>query len=160
MMRRVVFALVAAAAAWFMPPPARASCVLCTCTIHATDVAFGSFQPLDNAQKDTTGAVTVTCGPIGVLADYEVTLTAGGAGTFATRRMTSGANTLAYNLYTTAARTTVWGDGTGGTGKISDSWLIVLGNASRTYTMYGRMPAITTAVPGAYADTVIARVEF
>jgi spore coat protein U-like protein len=33
--------------------------------------------------------------------------------------MKSGANVLNYNLYTTAAHTTVWGDGTAGTGTFS-----------------------------------------
>ena len=161
MIRRAALALIAVLAVWLAAPsPASATCILCTCTINATDVAFGNFQPLDNALKDSTGVVTVTCGPIGVLADYDVKLTTGGSGAFATRRMVSGANTLSYNLYTSAARTTIWGDGTGGTGKISDAWLIILGNTSRSYTIHGRVPATTTAIPGAYTDTVIARVEF
>lgn len=33
--------------------------------------------------------------------------------------MKSGANVLNYNLYTPAAHTTVWGDGTAGTGTFS-----------------------------------------
>lgn len=160
-MRTALLAGLLAALAWMsMASRAEAACVLCTCSINASDVAFGAFQPLDNASLDGAGNVTVTCGPVGVLASYDVKLTAGGSGAYATRRMTSGANTLSYNLYTTAARTTVWGDGTAGTGYRSDSWLIILGATSRTYTIYGRIPPATTTRTGSYADTVIARVEF
>lgn len=160
-MRRIAFVLLAMMAFWCAAPrDAEAACVLCSCSIDATDVAFGNFQPLDNTALDGAGAVTVNCGPVGLLVSYDVKLTAGGSGAFATRRMTSGVNTLSYNLYTTAARNTVWGDGTAGTGYVSDAWLISLGHTSMAHTIYGRIPVATTTRPGSYTDTVIARIEW
>lgn len=59
---------------------------------------------------------------------------------------TNSALTLQYNLYTTAARTTVWDNVTGvsGTGNGADQW----------NTVYGRVPAQTTPAAGVYQDTV------
>lgn len=141
-------------------PEAHAACTLCSCSVSASDVVFGTFQPLDNTPKDSNGAVTVTCGPIGLLVSYDLKLTAGGAGVFAARRMASGANHLSYNLYTSATHANIWGDGTSGTSYISDTWLITLGQTSRSHTVYGRIPAAPTARPAVYADTVVARIEW
>ncbi|WP_367617271.1 spore coat protein U domain-containing protein [Plastoroseomonas hellenica] len=58
-----------------------------------------------------------------------------GHGSIPTRRMASGDAIFQYQVYATAARTTVWGDGTGGS-------MIVSGGGSFTcnqaYSVYGR----------------------
>src|SRR6266487_1298814 len=53
---------------------------------------------------------------------------------FIPRKMVNAGTLLNYNLYTDAARTTVWGDGTGGTVTVSGS-----SNGSTTHTVYGRI---------------------
>jgi spore coat protein U-like protein len=65
-----------------------------------------------------------------------------------------------YQLYTDAARTTVWGDGAGGTAVQSG-----VGTAApRTLTVYGRIPDaganLSAAVRADYRDTVTITVTY
>jgi spore coat protein U-like protein len=71
--------------------------------------------------------------------------------------MTSGANLLNYSLYTNAARTTVWGDGSGGTSTVSNTG----SGVAQNFTVYARVPLGQTSVAtGAYADTVQVTVTY
>ncbi|HSN72952.1 MAG TPA: spore coat protein U domain-containing protein, partial [Steroidobacteraceae bacterium] len=68
---------------------------------------------------------------------------------------------LNYNLYTDAGFTTIWGDGTGGTGNQVGSGT-GLGN-SQAYTVYGQIPDSGTnlnSAEGDYADTVTVSVIY
>ena len=115
------------------------------CTVSTSGVAFGSFDPIANTNRDVNGTITVTCtGNIGASVSYRLMLSAGG-GTFPTRKMASGANNLNYNLYTDSARTSVWGDGSGATSIITDSYTFAVSPTVRTYTVYGRIPKIGRA---------------
>ena len=82
------------------------------CTISATGVPFGSYDPQSGSVVDGAGTINVGCHPSD--AAPTVSLSAGNSGTFAARTMLSGGNSLDYNLYTTSARNVVWGDGFGG----------------------------------------------
>ena len=65
--------------------------------------------------------------------------------------MTSGPNSLDYNLYTDSNRTTVWGDGLSSTATIAGTG----SGINQTATIYGRITAGQTSAPaGSYADTV------
>jgi spore coat protein U-like protein len=71
--------------------------------------------------------------------------------------MTSGANLLNYNLYTTTARTTVWGNGTAGTGVLAGTGTGIV----QAVTVYGRVASGQTSVPaGSYVDTVSVTVTY
>jgi spore coat protein U-like protein len=71
--------------------------------------------------------------------------------------MTSGANTLNYNLYTSSGYGTVWGDGTSSTAAITGTGT---GSAQST-SVYGRIGSGQTSVPpGSYADTVSVTVTY
>lgn len=146
-------------------PAAHALCVsgLCSCTMSTTGVAFGSYNPLTASNIDTVGSVTVKCGGVaGLLIPYTVDIGTG-AGTYAQRQMSSGGNRLNYNLYLDSTRSTVWGDGTGGSGHVSSGvTLDVLGlSPGNVHTVYGRLPALqTTAVPGGYTDTITVTVTY
>ncbi len=122
------------------------------CSIATTSVAFGTYDVFAASPNDSgTGTVTVDCkGSSG-----EVTLSTGQSGVYASRKMTSGANALSYNLYTSAARSTIWGDGTGGSSSITAGK-----NATTTLTVYGRIPAGQDAAAGTYTDSVTATVTF
>src|SRR5262245_17297251 len=82
------------------------------CQVTVTPFNFGNYVPGDPAPLDVTGRIDVRCS--GEEGSFLATLSAGGSGSFAQRRMVSGPNLLRYNFYTNAVRTTVWGDGTGG----------------------------------------------
>ncbi len=135
-----------------VPATARAAC-----TISVTSVSFGSYDVYTSTADDSTGTVTYRCG--GSDRNITVTLSSGAAGTFSPRTMKQGAsNQLSYNLYTDATRTTIWGDGTGGTSFYSRP--NPPNNQDVVVTVYGRIPAQQDARVGPYADTVIATIQF
>jgi spore coat protein U-like protein len=123
--------------------------VLGVCTVGATTLAFGNYTPSNGTPNDAGSTVNVTCNNGSA---YTIALDAGATAgaTVAARAMTSGANSLSYALYTTAGRTTVWGDGAlstvtqGGTGS----------GAQQNFTVYGRIPVNQYVPAGSYSDTV------
>ena len=57
------------------------------------------------------------------------------------RFLRNGSASLAYQLYTSAALDEIWGDGTGGTGLVSDSYTLGAGRSqTTTYRLYGSIP--------------------
>lgn len=155
---------------WFAPALAAlalgalASSARASCSASAVPTLFGSYNPLSASANDSTGSVTVTCGihAIAILQSYTVALSTGSSGSYAPRRMQSGAATLQYQLYRDAARSSVWGDGTAGTALVSGGFLLsVLVPVSATHTVYGRLPGLqTTAPPGSYTDTITVTVTY
>ncbi|MCA0403676.1 MAG: spore coat U domain-containing protein [Proteobacteria bacterium] len=143
-----------------------ASCIGlgCTCTTSATGLAFGSYNPLLNVNVDNMNTVSVTCSAliVGLDVSYVIALNPGLNGSFTTsRRMKNGtSNFLNYNIYTTTARTVVWGDGTSSTATISDAYLLNLLSVTRNYTAYGRIPSAQNPIPGSYTDTVTVTVTY
>lgn len=129
------------------------------CTVSGTVLDFGSgINPLTaSVPVDASSTLTVRCTNT---TPYAVALDAGlyaaSATTFSDRKMASGANRLAYQLYLDASRSTVWGDGSsstqthGGTGT----------GSNQSVTIYGRVAALTGVVPGSYADTVTVTVSY
>lgn len=132
------------------------------CTTSATAVGFGSYNPLSVLNTDATGTVTVTCsGLAGLLIGYEILLSRGGAGSYTPRRMASGGNTLNYNLYTDITRSTIWGDNTGGSARVTGSILLqLLVSVSNNHVVYGRIPALQNVATGSYADSITVTVNY
>src|SRR5689334_16970185 len=86
--------------------------ITATCTVNsATSMNFGT-QGILSANVDQTSTIQVTCTNT---TPYNIGLDAGtGTGaTVATRKLTSGANTGNYTLYSNSGRTTVWGNTVG-----------------------------------------------
>ena len=126
------------------------------CDVQASDVAFGAYSPSSSTALDSTGAISVYC-TVGT--NYALALNVGtGGGTYVSRRMTSGGNQLFYNLYTSAARSTVWGDGSASTGTISGTGVGLL--TAATHTIYGRMGINQDSPPGAYSSTITVTLNF
>ena len=144
-------ALALVAMSLLVPAVARAQC-----SVSATPVSFGTYLPFSGTPTDSTGSVTVGCLFIG---PYSIALNAGlnGGGSFANRRMGSGSARMFYQLYTNATRTTVWGDGTGGSSVVNGFCFVVCSNP---YTVYGRIPARQAVRPGTYIDTIVVTVTF
>ena len=153
--RRVACATALCMAAW----PAWAQSATATFGVSATvlpscsvvggaTLAFGVVTP--GVQQDGTVAISATC-TVGTNYTLSLDVGLGSGATLSTRRMTSvGGDTLDYALYTTAGRTTPWGDGTGGTGTVSSTGT----GLSQVFTVYGRVPSSAAASVGVYADTV------
>lgn len=142
--------------------PATATALGLACNVDATGVAFGVYNPTSSSPTDATGNVHVHCTVIlvGVLSQTNISLNTGGSGSFAPRKMSSGANQLNYNLYKEANRTSVWGDGTGGTGIWTDNTLIAVLGTNIDHTIYGSIPAGQYVAAGSYSDTITVTVEF
>ena len=128
--------------------------IVASCTINsASTLNFGS-QGVLIANVDQTSTLQVQCTNT---TPYNVGLNAGtGTGaTVAVRKMTSGANTVNYSLYSDSARTTVWGNTVG-----TDTVAATGSGASQSYTVYGRVTAQTTPAPATYSDTVTVTVTY
>ena len=126
-----------------------------SCTVSATTLAFGAYDTVN--ALNATSTITVTCTHTNnpaVRFDYVVALSSG-PGSYASRQMTGTGDTLTYNLYTSAAMTTVWGDGiTAGTASVAGSFVVGGGmgrSGSDTQTVYGRIGAAQNVLPGAYS---------
>jgi spore coat protein U-like protein len=129
------------------------------CTVGSTGVAFGAYDPRSATPDDSSGTIQADCHPSDNAPNVEIG--AGLYGTIATRRMSSGAATLSYLLYTSAARSVVWGDGTQGSitqtltgGSVSGGTRYFSG------TIYGRIPAGQNVPAGTYNDTLMVTISF
>jgi spore coat protein U-like protein len=142
---------------------ARAACAD-SATISATPLAFNNVNPFA-LPSDSTATITIVytnsnnaCTESGAVATLSVGT--GSGATAAIRKMTSGANTLNYTIYSDAARTTVW-DNVTGYGLPS----IAIGKkstATQTATAYGRVLTgqSNAAVASNYADSVTMTLTF
>lgn len=124
------------------------------CNVTATGISFGAYDVFAAAPLDSTGSVTVSCdysSPRNVTVSIGASPVSGGFNPRSMRRL-SGTDLLNYNLFTTASRSTIWGDGTGGTSTVLLS--SVRRNHPRVTTIYGRIPAGQDIRLGSYSDTV------
>jgi spore coat protein U-like protein len=138
--------------------------VLASCTVSATNLAFGSYSPsATDFDISATNNISVGC-TNGT--SFNVGLNQGLApgATVVSRRMRSSAtpaNELAYELFTTAARTSNWGN-TVGTDTVLSS-----GTGIATpvlFSVHGRIPGTAgnqNAVPAAdYTDTITVTITY
>jgi spore coat protein U-like protein len=128
--------------------------ITATCTINsASTLDFGTLGNL-TANTDQTSTIQVQCTST---TPYNIGLNAGnGTGaTVAVRKLTSGANTLNYTLYSDAGRTTVWGN------TVATDTVAGTGNgAAQSFSVFGRIPTQTTPAPGSYADIITVTVTY
>jgi spore coat protein U-like protein len=142
--------------------PTPATALGLNCSVSATGVAFGNYDPNSSLPTDMTGNVHVLCTVllVSIGAQTNISLDTGGSGSFASRKMSSGVNLLNYNLYKDVSHTTVWGDGTGGTGIFTDNALIEVLGTSIDHAIYGSIPAGQYVAAGSYTDTITVTVEY
>jgi spore coat protein U-like protein len=128
--------------------------ITATCTINSASALNFGTQGVLAANVDQTSTIQLTCTNT---TPYNIGLNAGtGTGaTVATRKLTSGANTINYTLYSNSGRTTVWGNTVG-----TDTVAATGNGAAQNYTVYGRIPPQTTPAPGNYADTITITVTY
>lgn len=131
------------------------------CEVSATGVAFGSYNAISSQHVDTLGTVTVTCtGTVGDPVNLTLTMSAGN-GTYSNRQMTDGTHDMLYNLYTDGSRSQVWGDGTSGTGTITDSFTMASSVEVKNYTVYGRIfGSQSQLVVESYTDSVAVTLNY
>jgi spore coat protein U-like protein len=126
------------------------------CSVTASALTFGAYNPTSASPLDGTSSISVYCT---VGSAYTVALDVGtGGGAYTARSIANGANILDYNLYTSSARTTVWGDGTGATSTVAGSGAGLL--TASTQTVYGRVSASQDKPAGTYTSTITVTVTF
>ncbi|MFO1406079.1 MAG: spore coat protein U domain-containing protein [Steroidobacteraceae bacterium] len=128
------------------------------CVITAAPLNLGTFDGTNNLTASADINVRCTTGTT-----FGVALNTGSSGSYANRTLVNGTDTLAYNLYTTNAYTTVWGDGTGTTGTRTGTGTGMAAANAQALTVYGRLlaSANTGAVnSGTYTDTITATITY
>jgi spore coat protein U-like protein len=127
------------------------------CTISTTAVSFGSYNVFAGSADDGTGQITYRCTgtPTPLLT---IQLDKGGSPSFSPRQMRNGSETLNFNLYLDSTRTTIWGDGTGGTQVYSQA--NPANGQSINLSVFGRIPAGQDVSAGTYSATVTATIFF
>lgn len=124
--------------------------VIDSCTIHSDALPFGNYNGITGGMLDVAATMSPVC-TNGT--SYAISLDAGvGVGATASNRKLTGpvgAN-LMYGIYTDAARTTAWGDGSNGT---VQKFGLGTGNA-QPIQIYGRVAAEQNSPVGAYSDTL------
>lgn len=124
-----------------------------SCQVSASAINFGAHGSL-SSDIDATGTITVQC-VNGT--PYHIGLSAGsGSGaTIANRKMTSGANSVIYSIYSNSGRTVLWGD-TVGSNTVASTGT----GSSQNFTAFARVPTQITPPPTTYADTIAVTVTY
>ena len=128
------------------------------CTISATDLDFGSYDPLvanKTAPQDASTSVSVLC----TKGSSPVTVGLN-TGTHATRFMSNGTDSLPYELYSDAPGGTVWGNSGGALVTWPAFGSIASQGTGVPHTVYGRIPSGQDVSVGNYTDTITATVNF
>jgi spore coat protein U-like protein len=133
-----------------LPCAARTDCQISS----VGDVGFGAYDVFSKVpNRAGVGTLRIKCQGGGPGAT--VKLSTGQSHSYATRQMRSGNDLLEYNLYTSASRSVVWGDGSG----VSDV-MTVYKNQSTTLSIFGSIPEGQDPAVGSYADSILISVEF
>lgn len=132
-----------------------------SCHVSATDLAFGTYDPVAAADKTVTGTVTVKCTK-NTTADVALNLGANGAaagGSCASpvRQMANAGERLTYAIYQDLAGTQPWGCDAANDQSVTAD---VGPSAPEVLTTYGVIPAGQDALIGDYSDTVSVTVTF
>jgi spore coat protein U-like protein len=134
--------------------------VIKSCVVTATALAFGNYDQIVATTTTGTSTVSLQCtnGAVAVMH-----LNGGVNGTLAQRKMTDSVsgNSLNYQLYTSAANTSVWGDGTGGTS--TQTYNSINSATVQPFTVYGTIPAqqnVAVSASNTYQDTITVTVTF
>jgi spore coat protein U-like protein len=128
--------------------------ITATCLVNSASTLNFGTQGVLSANVDQTSTIQVTCTNT---TPYNIGLNVGtGTGaTVATRKLTSGATTVNYTLYSNSTRTTLWGNTVG-----TDTSAATGNGAAQSYTVYGRVPPQAAPAPGTYTDTITVTVTY
>lgn len=128
--------------------------IISSCHVEANpELNFGSVgSTLFTTAISEETYIAVVCTPN---LPYNIGLGGGGSGDVELREMSSGPNSLEYQLFSNAARTANWGDTigadtVGGTG--TGEWI--------EHNVYGLLPNQAVPPAGTYTDTVVVTVTY
>ena len=129
-----------------------------SCSVTVTGLAFGDLTSalLANQASTTTGTISFNCTGFTANSTATVCLSLDTYNGSNTRSMTSGANTLNYQIYQDSSYTTRWGDR-------GDGFVVTVhvstnssGAASGSVTMYAQvLTGQTTVKAGSYSQSIV-----
>ena len=118
-------------------------------------VGFGAYDVFsERPNNQGVGSIGIDCKGAGNTV-FDVSLSTGQSQSYVTRTLRAGANLLNYNLYTSAGRTQVWGDGSG-----ASSVMQVQKNKPVALDIFGQIPAGQDVAVGSYSDAIVVTVNF
>ncbi len=122
------------------------------CFVSATGVNFGNYDVFSSTPLDSTGSITVTCSAPWPMVTISISPSAS-SGTFNPRwmRKTGGQDQLAYNVFTDASMSAIWGDG------ISSGTQVVVHDPSKKTVsdiIYARLFPGQDVSAGIYSDAL------
>jgi spore coat protein U-like protein len=130
-----------------------------SCTfISASDINFAATAATPGT-RDATGTIKVQCTNN---LPFSVQLNSGvnGGGNVNARKMTSGSNSIAYQLYSDNF-STVWGTATSGTGLVGGIGAGFGGTTlDKSFTVSARATLVGTEPVASYEDTITATVTY
>jgi spore coat protein U-like protein len=127
-----------------------------SCNVTATTLNFGTYDPTSATALAGSSTVSVFC-TSGT--PYTAALNVGsGGGSFTTRTIANGSNTLNYNLFRDSAYAQVWGDGSGSTFTVAGTGSGLL--TASNITVYGQIPIAQDKPAGSYSSTVTVTVTY
>lgn len=139
---------------WAGAGQARAAAI---CTVTFSPIIFGAnINILSGAPISGVGSATIQCAGFGVGQSKQEVICVGlGPGlnsSGAPRKMTSGANQLAYDIYTDPGHTTRWSSALA----TDPSFVLSAATPQATFALYAQIGASQTLAPvGAYLDSVL-----
>jgi spore coat protein U-like protein len=126
------------------------------CSVSATTLNFGAYDPVSATALTGSSTISVYCTGG---SPYTTALNVGsGGGTFATRTLLNGSQTLNFNLYRDSSYSQIWGDGTGSTFTVAGTGSGLL--TANTITVYGQIPVSQDKPVGTYASTITVTVNY
>jgi spore coat protein U-like protein len=157
--------LLAAAVLWVLSGELCQAAGTVTCSVSATGLAFGIYDPYNASATLSTAVVTMSCTLVSGGAQFVTPVSSystGSSGTNSLRTMLFGTNPLNYNFYLDAGMTKRAGDGTNGSFTGGATMHLVPPNFTGQVqdTLYGRILAGQNAAAGAYLDTIIVTVDY
>jgi spore coat protein U-like protein len=130
-----------------------------TCSLTQTvPVSFGGYDVFDPGARDSAGSIVFRCDNVGLSDGVIVDLSAGHSASYNPRAMLGAGDVMQYNLFLDAAATTVWGNGTGGTGHYGPA-RPPEGQDVRL-NVFGRIPPQQNITVGSYSDTIVLTISF
>lgn|SRR5512135_753398 len=128
------------------------------CAITADPLAMGTWSGVGDLDGASTINVKCTTGT-----GYTVDLSAGASSPSLTnRKLVNGTDLLSYNLYSNAARTSIWGDGANGTVTMGGTGSGMANANNQPLSVYARIleADLLAAKPGTYSNTITATVTY
>lgn len=124
------------------------SCAACFVSVGGFN--FGVYDVFDAFHRDTTGVLSISCQenkPQDVMITFGPSQT---TGTIYSRGMRGTEDTLLYNIFLDAARSTIAGDGTSGGSTVTVQKVSL--HKPAQVILYGRIPAGQNVSVGTYSD--------